>query len=234
MRIPALVLSTSLIAGCASTQSTQPYQPVSKPSAQVQKKEPPAPSRSPEKSSQCGHKDPEAVDKFQEGGEVDFTHVPGIGCLGREKGEINGVHYSINLMSGAARFYNQEEDPGYYGNDKVWIVNCETDSMTDARQCNITKGDFFLFWQGGDYVVSLLGDQYPQSDVVFRVDSNAPISGSEETGVGGSNAKKLINQMVNGQTLKTRYTSWPHETYKDSSMSTAGFQEALDYMNQLR
>lgn len=216
-----VVLVIFMLSGCAAPASNrEPARPATQ-----------QPLAAAAPADPCAGFDASLVDRYRPGSEIEVHHVPGIGCWATENGQLNGVGYSINVKSKAARFYAQASDPG--DNDLVWIVNCKTDSMTDRQQCTIVRGDFFLFWQDG-YSISLLGDKYPHTQVMFRVDSSSPITAREDRGITGGAAQRLLGQMQDGRILRTRYTNWPYATHRESTIELAGFTEALAYMQHLR
>ncbi|MGP9679592.1 hypothetical protein ACT3TC_13260 [Halomonas sp. AOP27-A1-41] len=174
----------------------------------------------------------EIRDAYSPSGNVKVYDIPSIGCVAEESGEIQGVPYSVNLTSGAGRFYN-EPAPHGVGEDIHWVVNCSTDSITDARSCTIRRDGFFLYWQNG-YSIMTTGEAYPGSNMSFRVDDNPAFSAPENTGLTGSAANRLVQQMQVGRTLITRHLDWPYNTRVDKTIPVHGFFEALTYMRSVR
>lgn len=155
------------------------------------------------------------------------------GCLASEVGEVNGVSYSINMLSGAARF---DSDDGTY------IVFCEVDAMTDRTTCRVSyqpgnevTADFRVWYSSGQYQVTVgrSGERYPHTPVSLRVDGNPPVSGREDQGIQGADARRLLAQMRSGHTVLTRHTNWPYRHHVNTEARLRGFSEAIDYVTWL-
>lgn len=97
-----------------------------------------------------------------------------------------------------------------------WRHIVKTDPVDDRITCMVmagTAGDDFpplLIYMSGMAGGSLgvVGDTYPGSSVVFRVDQNPPVSGKER--VYGSGYSELFSQIASGgQYLTYKVVEWP-------------------------
>lgn len=117
----------------------------------------------------------------------------------------------------------------------AWELSCEDDPIEDTRVCNLAGTHITVIGLAKrdgrlSEFVTLGYDRYPGSDKVFRVDQNAAIRWPENETTGDS--ARLIEQMIKGKKMLTRYTKWPYGTTVDGTESLSGFAAKLQEMRQ--
>lgn len=183
-------------------------------------------------ATECENQSNTDIPLFRPGAEITSRHFDMLGCVVIENGFFDGHDYSINHTHDSGRFYNSPPKHGV-GDDIYWAVNCESNAITDQRVCTIRREGIFVYWSD-EYRVMTTGDIYPLSTMSFRVDSNQAFSATEDRGLSNSNSRRLINQMIDGAEVTTRYKQWPYGTNVDTTFPTTGFSEAIEYSEQIR
>lgn len=118
------------------------------------------------------------------------------------------------------------------GIDK-WTINCAVDAMSDRRDCslhNLQAGLLVSYGQSSaPKTICAISHDFPGRTGQIRIDGNSPVTTSRD---GCVQASTLISQMKAGSTATVRYYSWPNDYPKDSSGSLAGFNKALQMIDE--
>jgi hypothetical protein len=113
-------------------------------------------------------------------------------------------------------------------------VKCKDDPIQDLRMCYVRGDTVYVMGAGNQHswteAVRVGHDHYPGSDLVFRVDQNPVISWPERDVVGRS--AELIEQMVRGRRVLSRFTIWPSGTTEDGTDDLTGFADKLQEMRR--
>ncbi len=113
-----------------------------------------------------------------------------------------------------------------------WKIYCSNDSMSDARECNIYQGYLTLKVFSDQRIAVFVGwDNFPNSSIAIRIDSDKPISVPVVTNnsFGFRLSKRIVEMMKSGSKIRTRYMEWPYQTYLDEEFELFGFEQALSY-----
>lgn len=183
-------------------------------------------------STECGNQSNVEIPLFRSGAEITSRYFDTLGCVVIENGTFGGNTYSINHTHDSGRFYNSPPKHGV-GDDVHWVVNCESDAITDQRVCTIRRDGIFIYWSG-EYRIMTTGDIYPLSTMSFRVDSNQAFSANEDRGLSASDSRRLVDQIKSGSEVTTRYKQWPYGTNVDTTFPTTGFAEAIEYLELIK
>lgn len=112
------------------------------------------------------------------------------------------------------------------------IIKCNKDKFNNIKNCILSKANLMvsiddgktsIFISGGDY------GHYPNSQSAIKIDENNTIYGIEGS---FSNNLKIINQMLKGDMVFTRYKDWPNDFNNDLEISLNGFTEAYDALRK--
>lgn len=150
---------------------------------------------------------------------------------GVEDGSINGVSYSFYYSDGSGSFSGLPN--GDLSRESNWSTSCKKDSMNDKKSCFLyKKGLWVWLYQGEGVKVSIGGDHYPGTSATIRIDSKPSIkSPSSNEGVfTSSQSKQIIRQLIEGNSVSTRYVNWPYHTSADESFELSGFNETYKYI----
>lgn len=115
-------------------------------------------------------------------------------------------------------------------------IFCKKDVFNGSKECSMYKNDLLINIRNGKVGVSLFGGDYghyPNSQSAIKVDNNKPHYGTEGS---FANDQKIINQLMVGKVVNTRYKDWPYNINRDVQFDLDGFKEAyeklrLDYRN---
>ena len=152
-----------------------------------------------------------------------------------ETGELNGRKYKIYHTDGSGTLQ------GLPGNDLMndkygtnWDFSCHIDRIDDTHWCRVSKGTLRVgIWKNGTQFLSVGLDRYPNSNIAVRVDKNEPFIAPPARFYIKEFTEPIIEQMINGQSIITRYQEWPYQANKDEQLPLFGFNESWDLLNRL-
>lgn len=152
-----------------------------------------------------------------------------------EDGTRNGVAYRIYYTDGSGSFSGSADGSlsGALGRGTDWSTACKKDPMNDKTSCYLQRKDLWVWLhQGGRVEVFIGGNQYPGTSATIRIDSNPAInSPSDSEGVfTADQSKQIVQQLLSGSTVATRYIDWPYRSATDESFELNGFDEAYEYI----
>lgn len=115
-----------------------------------------------------------------------------------------------------------------------WKLRCKADAMEDTRSCTILfqltlykNGDFLtIVREGGIVSFSVVGNKYPGSLQIIRVDSNESLRADADDFFFGN--ENLLAQIRAGKVIKTRWYDWPNNRKQDMEQTLIGFSKVLD------
>ncbi|TWT22239.1 hypothetical protein FQY83_04185 [Luteimonas marina] len=152
-----------------------------------------------------------------------------------EEGAHNGVAYRIYYTDGSGSFSGSPDGKlsGALGRGSDWSTACKKDPMNDKKSCYLQRNKLWVWlYQTGRVEVFIGGDQYPGTSATIRIDSNPAIkSPSDSEGVfTAAQSKQIVQQLISGDTVATRYVDWPYRSANDDSFGLSGFDEAYEYI----
>ncbi len=200
-----IIMLAGYISGCASTQYEAELQQLSK------------------DTQTCQDSPVTKIDKLSETSVISMSYSIARGCTPVEKGTYQNINYIIEYDTGLAKFDSTEN------NQSAWEVSCKKDQLTDLKSATVQRGNFFLFRTKDRDFSSILGDKYPGSDQIVRVDSFPPETVSKGEKPLMTASEKIVTQMKSGKTFLTRHTVWPSGINRDETYQANGFKQAYDY-----
>ncbi|MCJ7662980.1 MAG: hypothetical protein MUO24_01930 [Desulfobacterales bacterium] len=154
-----------------------------------------------------------------------------------EEGTYDGVRYRIFFSDGSGSIQGLPTNTLYYVKDKYgtnWSTQCKLDEMDDTHWCSLNKGDLRVgIWKDGTLFVSVGSSHYPNSKIAVRVDKNKPISASEKSGFTKAQSEAIIEELMKGNSVLTRYQEWPYQSNKDKSVDLFGFPQAWEILQKI-
>lgn len=152
-----------------------------------------------------------------------------------EEGELNGVKYRIYYTDGSGSFSSSPDGSLSEGlrSGSDWSTACKKDPMNDARSCYVQRKDLWVWlYASGRLDIFIGGNQYPGTSATIRIDSNPAIkSPSDREGMfTAAQGKQILQQLLAGNKVATRYVNWPYESAIDDSFELRGFDEAFKYI----
>lgn len=149
-----------------------------------------------------------------------------------EIGVINEVNYHI-MYNGTGIFAgskNSEIQGAGYDYRRNWRVLCEKNEITDSKRCTLLRPDISITaFPNGKLLVLIGANHFPGTKVYLRIDGQ-PANTANSPGFGFDVSADLVNKIKTAKEIKTRFTEWPYEYPVDQSLTTFGFNEALQYM----
>jgi hypothetical protein len=110
----------------------------------------------------------------------------------------------------------------------LWVTNCETDKMDGRRRCVILRRNLLIgLDEKGSLFITVASDRerYPGKEYLLRVDKNEPFR-TNTSGWLEHEAKAIIAQLLAGERILTRYTTWPRNMTEDEEFALDGFLNA--------
>lgn len=200
-----IIMLVGSISGCASTNYETALKQLSK------------------DTQACQNSPITKTDKLSETSVVSMSYSIARGCTPVEKGTYQNINYIIEYDTGLAKFDSTEKD------QSTWEVSCKNDQVTDLKSATVKRGNFFLFRTKDRDFSSVIGEKYPGSDEIVRVDSFPPETVSKGAKPLMTASEKIVAQMKSGKTFLTRYTVWPSGINHDETHEAKGFKQAYDY-----
>lgn len=174
-------------------------------------------------------------EKFQPNGVVSKAESYTKGeVIYQETGELNGVNYRFFFSDGSGSF------AGESGNklaiteklDSNWSLSCDVDAMSDKKSCLATKGDLHIFFPAnGKPLVSVGASVYPGIPVKIRIGKNTPLTNEGDKFFDAASSAAVLNSLLKGEAVRTRYSKWPYETPIDGEVSPYGVAEVKSYVD---
>ena len=145
-------------------------------------------------------------------------------------GTLNGVTF-LYRQSGVALFATApNEDWKKMSRDNCWTIDSSKDPIEDFVMCWLIRNDFALAYRNGEYQRVVIGrNNYPESEIVVRVDQQAPFR-TAAPGFTADQTQQIITQMLSGRSIVTRYQKWPYKANIDLTTDLYGFKEALQFL----
>lgn len=116
---------------------------------------------------------------------------------------------------------------------KGWPIECRHDAIYDTKSCTMSRGSLYVMMikhpKGNirPSVSILHGDSaFPGRTHAMRVDSLAPHTATTDAWWSGSEATRVITQLMRGQTARTRFVAWPYGRAIDDEIPLDGFASA--------
>lgn len=112
-----------------------------------------------------------------------------------------------------------------------WNYHCSVDKFNGGKFCSLSKSnsEVMVSIYNNRLSVYVGKNHYPDSLSAIKIDSNQSNYGKEGQ---IQNPKKVIDQMMSGKTVFTRYQQWPYRYNQDSQVDLNGF--AKEYAEMLR
>lgn len=152
----------------------------------------------------------------------------------RESGVLNGVWYQYYFADSSGVFQGEEEnrpDALPSANESNWKLSCYLDNMTDKRSCSARKYDLTVtYYDNGASKVSLGNNNFSGSRIYARIDSGDVMQGLGYGYFASNDSKEIINALLAGQVIRTRWQEWPYQTRVEGKVSGFGFTEVSAYM----
>lgn len=150
-----------------------------------------------------------------------------------ETGSKNNINYRFFYSDGSGTFAGDKENDISYlrTNSSNWSLRCYRDVMSDEVSCNAKKEDFFVYYsKKTGYLVDLVGDKYPQSNISVRVDGGEVFIAPENRGFNKKQSSEILGLIQEGSMVATRYVDWPYRSNVDGLSAYYGLPVVLDYM----
>lgn len=171
---------------------------------------------------------------FTESGAISNTEI-GSELHKIEDGILNGVAYRVYYTDGSGTFSGSPDGKlgGALGRQSEWSTACKKDAINDKKSCHLQREDLWVWLsQGGRVDVFIGGEHYPGTSATIRVDSKPAIKtpSNNEGFFTTAQSKQIVQQLISGNTVVTRYIDWPYRAEKDESFDLSGFDEAYAYI----
>ncbi len=117
-----------------------------------------------------------------------------------------------------------------------WRISCYDDHITEYRDCYVIRDTLSVLVSGQGYEIVIVGfgyDRPPESEVVVRVDDNAPLRWRQEDLYADGTFSKAIRQFRAGQTAQLQFLEGPSETAVGAEISLIGFTKAYQRAKRL-
>ncbi|AFJ48038.1 hypothetical protein EBL_c29680 [Shimwellia blattae DSM 4481 = NBRC 105725] len=167
--------------------------------------------------------------KFTPQGSV--TTVSSGGVLQQvEQGTLNGVWYRFSFADGEGVFQGEEGQTAdtTEGN---WLLSCYQDNMTDKRSCSASKYDLTVtYYDNGASKVALGNNSFSGSRIYARIDGGEVMQGLGYGYFASNDSKTIINALLEGKTIRTRWQEWPYQSRVEGRVSGFGFAQVSRYM----
>ena len=113
-------------------------------------------------------------------------------------------------------------------------IKCETNKINDMKMCHVWKltlGGLHItknVYRDNDYVINILGHDFPNARGAYRVDDKITMRFSE----GNSDGLVHLDYFKDGGTFKVEYSSWPKgKEYAEYSID--GIGEAIEMLENM-
>jgi hypothetical protein len=157
-----------------------------------------------------------------------------------ERGQINGVSYTIYYADGSASFIDARKGERVDGNaenfrdrmDSTWHVSCRKDPINDSKSCSINRRDLWVYvYPSKPSIISVGSNHFPGSTVTVRIDGSEPLSASanNDGNYNSGTSSRIIERLKQGEEITTRYMEWPYQSWMDRTWNLQGFSEAYAY-----
>jgi hypothetical protein len=115
------------------------------------------------------------------------------------------------------------------------LFSCEHDEIERDDLCSFTTGDQFAIIRGDGYrtIVNWGYVRFPGSEMIARLDDDAPVSTKAETWTPGQ-SRWLYMRMMRAQTMRYRFVEWPSGASRDGSINLASFADTSALMEAIR
>jgi|GEM_PF-1656676 len=154
-----------------------------------------------------------------------------------EEGIYKGIKYRIYFSDGSGTIQGLPTNTLDYVNDRHstnWSTSCEKDLMEDTHWCQLHKEDLWVgIWKDKTPFVNIGSNHFPGSMMSIRIDKNKPISATEDRGFRKSEIDIIIEQLVKGDMVATRYKEWPYHGNIDKSFGLFGFSQAWEILHKI-
>ncbi len=117
-----------------------------------------------------------------------------------------------------------------------WRISCYEDDITEYRDCYVIRDTLSVLVSGQGYEIVIVGlgfERPPESEVVVRVDENAPLRWRQEDLYADGTFSKAIRQFRAGQTAQLQFLEGPSETEVGAEISLIGFTKAYQRAKRL-
>ncbi|EKU29860.1 hypothetical protein C660_11712 [Alcaligenes sp. HPC1271] len=151
----------------------------------------------------------------------------------KEEGEKDGAKYLFYHSDGSGRIAGDaENDLSYLRFDGMnWSISCNKDAMNDHVTCRANRGDLLVFYSKSDgFLVDLMGDKYPGSNISIRIDNGQVVTAGEASGFSKSQSKNILASIKDGDKVATRYIGWPYKNNKDQVSEVYGLNVVKQYL----
>lgn len=151
-----------------------------------------------------------------------------------EAGVFDGVEYRIFYSDGSGIIQGQS-DVSLADSDvrNHWALTCRKNNSA-APTCTVSRANLQVTrLPGGDSKLTLGGDWATDSDILMRIDKHWAMEAQAATGFSNQQVMLILNQMVSGRSVDTRFHAAEkrHPTYK--TLSLFGFKQALEIADQI-
>jgi hypothetical protein len=154
-----------------------------------------------------------------------------------ETGIYGKTKYRIYYSDGSGTIQGLPENNIDILHDKYgtnWSTSCHKDEMDDTYWCMLNKGNLHVgIEKSGDFFVQVGNQHYPGSISTIRVDKNSPIESGEKSSFNKTQTEQIIEALLKGQFVLTRYQKWPYQNNLDEKLELFGFAEAWHILNQI-
>lgn len=155
-----------------------------------------------------------------------------------ETGEYKGVKYRFYYSDGSGSVQGLEgnnldilTDPP----NSNWNIICKADGMDDTAWCSILKDDLTVtVWKDGSPVISIGNNHFPGTNYSLRIDGQEVFETRGNQGFLKDKNAKIIEQLLHGDTVLTRYVEWPYEAHIDKKTDLFGLSVAYELSKKIR
>ena len=154
----------------------------------------------------------------------------------REDGEFQGYKYRIFHTDGSGTLQGLP-DNNLSVKDKYktnWSFRCKRDEFDDTHWCQVSReGLSVTIWKDGSVLVNVGAKHYPGTNVSVRIDDSPPYSATEKVGFNTGTSNQILDELLSGDSVMTRYQKWPYKRYIDQRVPLFGFTEAWALLNRI-